>query len=635
MLVVDRVLSFNYPRREVGVAGWCCLDTFTPAEELWAELDGMRVPCLTGIPRPDVARYHHAPALAGSGFLGRFPVPRAMPVRLIARHDGLEHSLAEFPAGWPGPHSDHPESGQGEYTTWLRTHESELHWPPSEIERRLHTLSCTPVISVILPTYNTHLYHLHRCIESVTAQLYPYWELCITDDASPDPRVRHYLLERASNETRIRLSFSDHRGGISAASNQSIASCTGDFIVLLDHDDELHPSAMLELARCLSAHGDADVIYSDEDKIDQVGVRSYPSFKPEFDEDLLCGFNYLGHLVSMRTSLVRQVGGFRSDSDGAQDWDLLLRVTSATRRDRIRHIPKPLYHWRMHEDSTAFSLDAKPYAIRAWNAVLERRLESAETCTVRDGLFLGSMRIVRRLPEDTRISILNRACDGSHQRRALNRSRVPRRASFFEVILSAVHPAELSDTGALMTVEDLQSDVTIVVACGIDSVNHQFLEELAAQALREDCGIVGGTVLSADRTVLTAGLASLSDGTLVNPFEGMVLDAPGYMGQARVLRRVSSISPHVFAFRTSRLLDVNGLASISEDRLSDLCGALVRSAHATGLKVLHTPYAVATLRSRVTTFHPQQREPGPPDLTINRNLESFSNMTALLKAGIP
>ncbi len=157
----------------------------------------------------------------------------------------------------------------------------------------------------------------------------------------------------------------------------------------------------MKWSRCLNAYPDADLIYSDEDKIDQLGVRSWPAFKPEFDQDLLCAFNYLGHLVAMRTTLVRQVGGFRSDADGAQDWDLLLRVTSATEPDRIRHIPKPLYHWRMHEDSTAFSLDAKPYAIRAWKGVLERHLEICGTrARVREGLFLGSMRIVRRLPED-------------------------------------------------------------------------------------------------------------------------------------------------------------------------------------------------------------------------------------------
>jgi hypothetical protein len=183
-------------------------------------------------------------------------------------------------------------------------------------------------------------------------------------------------------------------------------------------------------------------------------------------------------------------------------------------------------------------------------------------------------------------------------------------------------------------VTDLQSDVTIVVNCGIDSVNHQFLEELAAQALREDCGVVGGTMLCADGTVLTAGLACLSDGTHVNPFEGLSLQEPGYMGQARVVRSVSSIGPHVFAFRTSRLLDVNGLAGISEDRLSDVCGALVRSAHGAGLRVLHTPYAIATLRSHVKMFHPRQGEAAPRDLTINRNLENFSSVTAILKAGI-
>jgi hypothetical protein len=633
MFSVDRVLSFNYPRRELAIAGWCSLDNLTPVDELWAASDGTRIPCLTGLPRQDVAQCYNAPTLARSGFLCRFPVPRATPVSLIAREKGLEHVLGDVRGERPGS-TTHPESGQDDYSTWLRTHESRLYWPPSELQERLRTLSRTPVVSVILPTYNTHLYHLHRCIDSVTAQLYPYWELCITDDASPDPRIRQYLLERAANDPRIRLTFSDERGGISAASNRSIAASTGDFVVLLDHDDELHPSALLEVARCLSAYPDADVIYSDEDKIDQVGVRSYPAFKPEFDEDLLCGFNYLGHLVSIRTALVRQVGGFRSDSDGAQDWDLLLRATSATGCDRIKHICKPLYHWRMHEDSTAFSLDAKPYAVRAWNAVLERHLESAKPCSVREGLFLGSMRIVRRLSDDARVSILYRACDGVHQRRALNRSRVPRQATFFEVVLSAVHPADLSDTSALMTVEDLRSEVTIVVNCGIDSVNHQFLEELAAQAFREDCGVVGGTVLCAERTVLTAGLACLSDGTHVNPFAGLALQEPGYMGQARVVRSVSSIGPHVFAFRTSRLLDVNGLASISEDRLSDVCGALVRSAHGAGLKVLHTPYAIATLRSHVVTFHPRQSEAAPRNLTINRNLENFSNVTAILRAGI-
>ena len=634
MISVDRVLSFNYPRRELAVAGWACLDNRMPPDELWLEAGGLRVPALTGLPRPDVARLYDAPSLDRAGFLGRLPVSRdAVRVSVIGCHEGVEHILGEFSAAWRSP-TGLDDSGQSDYERWLRTHESRLFWPLSDVQVLLKTLPRTPLISVILPTYNTHLYHLQRCIDSVTTQLYPHWELCISDDASSDPRVRKYLEKRAACEPRIRLSFSAARGGISAASNRSIAGTTGEFLVLLDHDDELHPSAFVEVARCLNTHPDADLIFSDEDKIDQLGVRSWPAFKPEFDEDMFCAFNYLGHLVAMRSTLVRQVGGFRSDADGAQDWDLLLRVTSATKPDRIRHIPKPLYHWRMHEESTAFSLDAKPYAIRAWKGVLERHLSSADLCSVRDGLFLGSMRILRRLPDETRVSILYRACDGPHQRRALNRSRVPPCSTCFEVILSTVHRSDDVERGGLMTVDDLQSDVMVVVNCGIDSVNHEFLEELAAQALREDCGVVGGTVLRSDGTILTAGVCCLSDGTYVNAYDGLPLPEPGYMGQARVVRRVSSIAPHVFAFRTSLLVDLNGLASISEDSLGTLCGALVRSAHATGLKVLHTPYAIATLRRAVESYHPQQGGWVPPELMINRNIEVLPGGPAVLKDGI-
>jgi glycosyltransferase involved in cell wall biosynthesis len=498
----------------------------------------------------------------------------------------------------------------------------------------VQALSHAPVISVILPTHDTQLYHLHRCIESVTNQLYPFWELCVCDDASTVARVPQYLQERAATEPRIRLSFSVKRGGISAASNRAVSSSTGEFLVLLDHDDELHPAALLEVARCLSVHPDADLLYSDEDKIDQVGVRSCPAFKPNFDQDMLCAFNYLGHLVCLRAALVKQVGGFRSDSDGAQDWDLLLRVTSATSPARIKHIAKPLYHWRMHEESTAFSLDAKPYAIRAWNVVLERHAESMKDCKVRDGLFLGSMRIMRQLPQDSRVSILYRASDGPHQRRALNRSRALPQARFFEVVLSSIYPADGLDGSALLTVDDLCSDVTIVVNTKIDSVNHHFVEELVAQALRVDCGVVGGTILGADGTILTAGLSHLSDGTWLNTFEGLALTEPGYMGQARVIRRVSSIGPQVFAFRTDRLLEVNGLAAVGEDSLGDLCVRLVRQAHATGHGVLHTPYAVATLRRAVKPYHPQQGAWAPPELAINPNLEAFPDVTSVLKAGI-
>jgi len=633
MFGIDQILSFRSPHREIAVVGWCCLDDLTPVEEVWALCEGVRVPCLTEVPRPDVARFLGSSALENAGFVCRIPLAgSAARVTLVARVANVDHPIGDFPVEWSTA-SAAPHSGP-DYAAWLATHEPRLYWPSEEVGQRLAGLRSKPVVSVILPTFNTHLYHLHRCIDSVMLQHYPHWELCVTDDKSSDDRVRKYLLHAAAREPRIRLAFAEQQGGISAASNRSVADCTGDFIVLLDHDDELHPAALLEVARCLNAYPETDLIYSDEDKIDQVGSRCCPAFKPDFDEDLLCGFDYLGHLIAIRTTVVRQVGGFRSEADGAQDWDLLLRVTSDISRDRVRHVPKPLYHWRMHADSTALSLDAKPYAAQAWNVVLAQHVEPAH-CRCGEGLFHGSMRVQRPVPDTTRVSVLTRVCDGPHQRRALNRTRFPCDVRFFEMAFSAVHPADSTASSALMTPEDLESDVTIVVNCGLEAVNHHFLDELTSQALQDGCGVVGGTIVSSGGTVVTAGLACLSDGTHINPFEGLALHEPGYMGQARVVRCVASIAPHVFAFRTSRLRDVNGLAALSEDSLGDLCANLVRSAHSAGLKVLHTPYAIATLRSSTAGYVPKPGDGVPRGLLVNPNLETFPNVTALLRAGIP
>ena len=632
-LCLDRVHAFDTPRPELAVLGWAFLPDRTAADELWVECDGARTPCLAGLPRFDVARSYGTPALNYAGFLGRFPVgvnPAA--VTVIASRRGASQIVGEFKASRRDPHGP-PHHESDAYAEWLRHHEPTLFWPETEADARLRRLRSLPFISIILPTYNTHLYHLHRCIDSVVTQRYPYWELCVADDASPDQRVRAYLSERAASDPRIRLTLCGRNAGISAASNAALATATGDFVVLLDHDDELHPFALLEVVRCLNANPGTDLVYSDEDKIDQLGCRSEPAFKFDFDADMLRSYNYLGHLVALRAAVVREIGGFRSETDGAQDWDLLLRAMSASAAGRIQHIAKPLYHWRKHEDSTAQNLDAKPYAIRAWNVVLSRHMGTDDRVAVREGLFLGSMRLERRVPAGTRVSIVYRARDGAHQHRALQRSRASCSVRWFELVFTAVHDLGRTDRGALMTIDDLDSDVTIVVNCGIDVVNHHFIEELSAQALRDDCGIVGGTVVGADGKIVTAGLVCLNDGTLLNPFQGMDLRDPGYMGQAKVVRQVSSVAPHVFAIRTRRLDDAGGLASLAEDSLGLVCDSLIKSAHSAKLKVLHTPYAIATMRRRGETYCPRQGD-APEKPMLNPNLETFSDVAAILKAGL-
>jgi hypothetical protein len=162
----------------------------------------------------------------------------------------------------------------------------------------------------------------------------------------------------------------------------------------------------------------------------------------------------------------------------------------------------------------------------------------------------------------------------------------------------------------------------------------EFNSQGATRALRDDCGVVGATVLNIEGTVVTAGLACMNEGTYLNPFDGLALLDPGYMGLARVVRAVPSIGSQVFAFRTSRLSEVNGLASLSEDSLSEVCTALVQTAHRWGLKVIHTPWAIASLRSAASSYAPRQGEGPPRRLMLNPNLEQFPNLTTILKAGI-
>jgi glycosyltransferase involved in cell wall biosynthesis len=205
----------------------------------------------------------------------------------------------------------------------------------------------------------------------VLAQTWTHWELCIADDASTAPHVRAVLEEYARRDARIRLSFRPENGHISASSNSALELAHGEFFALLDHDDVLAPDALAWVAAEIDAHSDAELIYSDEDKIDEFGVRTSPYFKPAYNPELLRAQNCISHLGVFRTSRVREIGGFRRGFEGAQDWDLALRICDRTGPERIRHIPRVLYHWRAIQGSTALAMGEKPYVIAAQKRSIE------------------------------------------------------------------------------------------------------------------------------------------------------------------------------------------------------------------------------------------------------------------------
>lgn len=232
----------------------------------------------------------------------------------------------------------------------------------------------SPRFSIVTPVYDTPAAVLRSTIRSVTEQTFPDWELCLIDDCSPSPHVAEVLDEAAAGEPRIKLVRRLENGGIVPASNDGLAAATGEFIALLDHDDELHPDALRRVDEALRAQPDADYVYTDEDKIDERGRRSGPFYKPDWSPERLRTQMYTCHLSVLRRALVDEVGGFRADVEGSQDWDLVLRVTERARK--VLHIPQVLYHWRLLATSTAAGGEAaKPYAYEAGTRALQAHCE--------------------------------------------------------------------------------------------------------------------------------------------------------------------------------------------------------------------------------------------------------------------
>jgi glycosyltransferase involved in cell wall biosynthesis len=232
-----------------------------------------------------------------------------------------------------------------------------------------------PLLSVLMPTYNPQLHFLDAAIESLQAQWYGDWELCIADDASTAPGLRDHLLAWAKREPRIQLVIREQNGHISAASNSALALARGQWVVLMDQDDLIPTHALWCVVEAIAQHPDAGIIYSDEDKIDGQGQRFNPYFKPAFDLDLIRGQNMISHLGVYRRQLTLDVGGFRVGYEGSQDHDLALRCLERLRADQVIHIPRVLYHWRVHEDSTASGVEAKPYALDAGLRAVQGHLQ--------------------------------------------------------------------------------------------------------------------------------------------------------------------------------------------------------------------------------------------------------------------
>ncbi|RXF33197.1 glycosyltransferase family 2 protein [Enterococcus faecalis] len=278
---------------------------------------------------------------------------------------------------------------QASYPNWLARNEV---LDIEAMTQEIATFHYQPKISIAMPVYNVEEKWLRLCIDSILNQVYTNWELCMADDASTDPNVKKILTEYQQLDERIRIVFREQNGHISEATNSALAIATGEFVALLDNDDELAINAFYEVVKVLNENPELDLIYSDEDKIDMDGNRSDPAFKPDWSPDLLLGTNYISHLGVYRRSILEEIGGFRKGYEGSQDYDLVLRFTEKTTKERIKHIPKVLYYWRMLPTSTAVDQGSKGYAFEAGlravqDALVRREINGHATHGAANGLY--------------------------------------------------------------------------------------------------------------------------------------------------------------------------------------------------------------------------------------------------------
>ncbi len=470
-----------------------------------------------------------------------------------------------------------------------------------------------PKISIIIPTYNTNLKYLTEALDSVINQTYSNWEICI-GDGSDKVDVKDLICKYQKVYKNIKASFLSENKGIIGNSNEAIRNATGDFITFLDHDDTLAPFALFEVVKELNNDSSFDILYSNEDKITKDGIRCNPHFKPAWSPDTLRSYNYICHLAVYRTSLIKELGGLSSGFEGAQDYDLILRASEKT--DKIHHINKILYHWRMIPGSTALDGNNKPYAFEAGRSAVQAHVKRVlGSAFVSEGLFPGSYEVKYMMKETPLVSVIIpnknnystlKTCLDSifkntyknYEIIILENGSVNKDICDYYNILSKVdnvkivewkkdyfNYSEINNWGTSFA----SGDYFLFLNNDIQAINDDWLERMMEFIVRKDVGVVGAKLYYPNDTLQHVGVMVGMGGIAGHPFCKAQKDSLGYMGRAKIIQNLTAVTGACLLTKKAVFNEVGGFDEKLVLAFNDVDYSCASSSR--GYRTVWTPYA--------------------------------------------
>lgn len=540
-----------------------------------------------------------------------------------------------------------------DYKEWL-----EKNMPArQELDRQeKHKFKYAPKISILVPVYNTPETFLRQMIESVQKQTYGNWELCIANANPANKQVKVILKEYTANDARVKVTDVPENEGIAQNTNKALEIADGTFIGLLDHDDVLAENALYEVVKELNKAVDTDVIYTDEDKVSTAMDEYFsPNFKPDFNLDMLRSNNYFCHFFVAKKELIETVGGFRGEYNGAQDYDLFLRCIE--KAERIAHIPKILYHWRVHQESTADNPLSKMYAYDAGQKAIEQHLKRCGvTAEVSKTENLGFYRVKYQQEGSPLVSIL---IPNKDQKDTLDQclKSIEARTDYenYEIIIiennsteqetfeyykqiknPKIRVIEWKDEFNYSAINNFgvrhaKGEYLLFLNNDIEVINSDWLGEMLSNCQREEVGAVGAKLYYPDNTVQHAGVIVGIGGVAGSVFVGLKRGYTGYMHRASIQQNLSAVTAACMMVKKSVFEEVGGFEEKLKVAFNDIDFCL--KIREKGYLIVYDPY--------VELYHYESKTRGAEDTTEKiRRFQSEieymrSHWNSILKNGDP